>query len=234
MDYKLIDFHAHILPTLDHGCDKVKVALLQLELARSVGVKKILATSHFYPNRHTVDSFVEKRTAALNAVLPIAEEMKIEIIPAAEVLLCNGLDRLDGIEKLCIPNTKTILLELPFTVLGDEIFETVGRFIKDGFKIVLAHADRYSKKYVQTMIDLGAAIQLNASSVAKLFVKRRIKNYINDYRVVAIGSDIHGYDKRYYNAFAKAVKRLGTDAEQIFNASENIISAKQSVDFIHT
>lgn len=224
MDFNIVDFHTHILPGLDHGCYTLDTARCQLELARNVGVKKILASSHFYPDRHTLDSFIEKRTEAFNSILPFAIEMGIEVIPAAEVLVYTGLDELPGIEKLCIPNTKTMLLELPFTNISDDLFDTVEKFIKKGYKIVLAHAERYRHEYVERMIHIGAFIQLNSSAFTSFFIKRSVKLYIKSGRVVALGSDIHGTSKRYYNSFAKALKRLSGTASQIFALSEKMLS----------
>ena len=64
MNKKIFDFHAHILPGLDHGCTSLDMAKKQLFLAADAGVVKIIASSHFYPDRHTLDSYVKKRYIA--------------------------------------------------------------------------------------------------------------------------------------------------------------------------
>ena len=63
-DIDIPDFHAHILPGADHGSDSSKTSLAQLRLAADAGVKRVVATPHFYPNSHTVKDFLAKREAS--------------------------------------------------------------------------------------------------------------------------------------------------------------------------
>jgi protein-tyrosine phosphatase len=46
----IIDFHAHILPGLDHGCKDLTTAVTQLKMAKKAGIDVVVATSHFYPS----------------------------------------------------------------------------------------------------------------------------------------------------------------------------------------
>ena len=110
----LCDFHAHILPNADHGSSSVSLSLSQLEYATQYGVTRIFATPHFYPHQDSVSSFLERRNNAYKHLIDAKPEGSPDIIPSAEVLLCPKLDRLPGLEELCIPGTKTLLLELPF------------------------------------------------------------------------------------------------------------------------
>ena len=48
---KIIDFHAHILPGADHGSRDVKTTKAQLEMLAGAGVKAVVATPHFYPQK---------------------------------------------------------------------------------------------------------------------------------------------------------------------------------------
>ena len=49
------DYHSHILPGCDHGSDGIKTSLKQIEMAKSVGIKTICATPHFYPHKESVE-----------------------------------------------------------------------------------------------------------------------------------------------------------------------------------
>ena len=145
-DIKLefLDFHTHILPSVDHGSDSIETTLSQLSLAKSYGITKIFATSHFYPHQHTVSSFIEKRDEAYRKI----KEQGIaipEIKLGAEVLLCEGLYNLEGLEKLCFLGTKILLLELPFISLTEGMAHAVISLIENGYEVVLAHADRYPR-----------------------------------------------------------------------------------------
>ena len=63
---QLIDFHAHVLPGMDHGCKNITECKKQLSLAMSAGVSTVVATPHFYPHQHNVASFISRRTEALD------------------------------------------------------------------------------------------------------------------------------------------------------------------------
>ena len=44
----MIDFHSHVLPGIDDGSSCVEESLDMLRIAKSQGVIKMLATTHFY------------------------------------------------------------------------------------------------------------------------------------------------------------------------------------------
>ena len=142
-----VDFHSHILPGVDHGSDSMVTTLFQLKSAKKKGIHKIVSTSHFYPTAHSIDVFLKKRNDAYDALLECGEEIP-EILLGAEVLLCNGLDRLSGLDKLCISGTRYLLLELPFSDYSEEYTDTLKRLINDGFSVILAHADRYQRSII--------------------------------------------------------------------------------------
>ena len=48
-----IDFHAHILPGVDHGSNSVEISDFQLKLAAESMIDTVIATSHFYPHKES-------------------------------------------------------------------------------------------------------------------------------------------------------------------------------------
>ena len=97
MNYgSVVDFHSHILPGVDHGSDSLATTLYQLKSAKKHGISKIVSTSHFYPTAHSVEGFLKKRNAAYTVLKEQGGEFP-EIRLGAEVLLCNGIDRLEEI-----------------------------------------------------------------------------------------------------------------------------------------
>ena len=201
----IVDFHSHILPGVDHGSDSVETSLFQLDSAKKKGITKIISTSHFYPTSHSVKGFLDKRNAAFSALLSKGEGLP-EIRLGAEVLLCNRIDKLPGLEDLCICGTRNLLLELPFSDYGNEYTNTIERLLNDGYNVILAHADRYSPDIIGRLLSFGVKLQLNADSIVGF---NKIKNkylldWISDGKVVALGSDIHGKDSRIYSRLCKA------------------------------
>ena len=109
----IIDFHAHVLPRCDHGCDHSAMAKNQLLMMRAAGTDAVVATPHFYPNNDRVESFLDGRDGAIEAMhrkLPL-EDLPI-VYPAAEVLVCPGLHEMEGLESLTVSGTNVILLEI--------------------------------------------------------------------------------------------------------------------------
>ena len=216
----IVDFHAHILPCADHGSNSVSTSLKQLKYAKEQGVNRIIATPHFYPHRHTLDMFLKRRAHAYEELASELTPDLPEIKLGAEVLLCEGLENFSGVEELCIIGTKTLLLELPFSDFRNEYADTASELMRRGIDIVLAHVDRYPRESIERMLDVGVTkFQLNASSLAKMFKKKHLLEWVNQGLVVALGSDIHNEDKSAYKKFRKAIKVLGANAERIANAS---------------
>ena len=223
----IIDFHSHILPGADHGSDSMETSLWQVNSALSHGVKRIVATPHFYPHSHTVSDFLERRDYAykqLKKQLPHG----IEIIPGAEVLICPGIENLPDIDSLFIKGTKTLLLELPFDCFEECYLDSVNAMVESGIKVVLAHADRYSSLIVEKMIRAGALLQINVSSIVGIKKRREAFSWIKRGVVVALGSDIHGRDKKAYKNFLKAIKSLKNDADYICDKSNSLTKKKKA------
>ena len=207
----MIDLHAHILPCADHGSPSVDVSLKQLELAENAGITGIVATPHFYPARENVERFISRRDAAYSALAAKLSGISIELRLGAEVLICDNLEEIPGLERLCFYGSKIILLELPFTDFDKSFRDTVIALRERGMTVVIAHADRYDRHNIDTLIACGARVQLNADSLTGLIRPRHLYDWIEKGHVVALGSDIHLDDKRAYRDYLRAVKRLGPD-----------------------
>ena len=215
----MIDLHSHILPNLDHGTSSVETSLEQLRLAAKFGVSRVVATSHFYPQRENVDRFLARRRKSLEKLIPNLTSDLPEIRIGAEVLICDNIEEMPLLNKLCIGGSNVLLLELPFTDFSNGYVESVRELVAMGYDIVLAHADRYNPRDIERLIAVGAKIQLNADSLCHLLVKKHIRDWITRDLVVAIGSDIHGSDARAYKRFASAYKKLKSKREYISECS---------------
>ena len=218
----IIDFHAHVLPGADHGSDSLATSIAQLTLASRAGVKRIIATPHFYPHRHTLDTFLERRETSYKKLCNAGAMEIAEVRVGAEVLVCENIEALEGIEKLCIQGTRTLLLELPFLSFSESYCNTVDTLVSRGFDIVLAHADRYSKEDIDALINVGAKIQLNADSISGFFKRKHLYNWAEKGYVVALGSDIHNADASAYKKFVKAKNKFSPYIDDIKKASDAI------------
>lgn len=218
-----VDFHAHILPRADHGSSSIETSTFQLNAAKSSGVYRVIATPHFYPHRHMLEDFLERREKAVEMLKPhIPAGMEIKI--GAEVLICPGIQRLPNIEKLFIEGTNTLLLELPFHRYEAYFPEAVKELREAGIDVVIAHADRYATSTVEEMIEAGARLQLNADSLVRLFKKKRLIKWVKAGNVIALGSDIHGKDAKAYKKFTRAIKAFKDKTDYIKKESDIIFN----------
>ncbi len=219
----MVDFHSHILPCMDHGSKSLEESLAQLDLACEYGVDKIIATSHFYPHMHSVEGYLKKRDESYALLRENMRPEHPEIKLGAEVLLCQGMEKLDNLEKLCIDGADYILLEIPFNDYDSSLVESVWKIQSKGIaRVILAHAERYNPKIIEDFIEIGAKIQLNAHCLTKLFLKSHIASWLKRGLVVALGSDIHGVNDVAYKRFVKAIEKLGPYREAIASESDRI------------
>lgn len=225
----ICDFHSHIMPETDHGCTSVDEAIAQLKLAKSRGVTRVVSTSHFYPHKDSVESFIQRRNSAYNSIVERGVDGLPQIRLAAEVLLCANMDVLPDLDKLCVNGTRTIIVELPFNDFGSEYVRAVEGMVLQGYQVILAHAECYDAKNIEKMLGVGALIQINASALASVFVKKAFKSWMHRRKIVALGSDIHGVDKRSYKNFKRACRRLGDYAEYVKKKSDAIWEASSPI-----
>lgn len=222
----VIDFHAHILPNIDHGCRSLEECKKQLELIRSNKTDTVVATPHFYPHVHRIDDFKKSLKESINSIKLANFENTPQIFVGAEVLLCENLSEMDGLSELCINGTKTILLELPMSSLREGHFDTVEKMLANGFTVILAHVDRYLKicPYdLDTLRDIGVLMQVNASALSPFSLHGRLKRYVEEGSVCALGSDLHGANPGDYKKFAQAPYILKNHYIDIMNRSQKLL-----------
>lgn len=224
-DIEIIDFHSHIIPTVDHGSTSLDVSVEQVEFALKYGVNTIIATPHFYPHTHNIDLFLEERNKMFNLLKKELNDkgIGINIRCGAEVLLYTGLEKTEKLNELCVEGTRTLLIELPFSEFLNEYILTLDEIISLGYKVVLAHAERYPIEIIEQIIPLGVVLQLNADCVSNLFICPHIMSWIKNGLVVGIGSDIHMLDKSAYVKYGKAKKRLRKYFYGIMKKSKQLI-----------
>lgn len=220
----IVDFHAHILPRCDHGCKDSAMSAEQLGLMGSFGTAAVVATSHFYPNEDSINSFLEGRDGALAAMrqkLPL-HEMPV-VYPAAEVLVCAGLHKMKGLEELTVSGTNIILLEMPFGRWNDELIKAALGVRDRGLVPVLAHIDRYDLGDVNSLLDEGLSAQVNAEAFGAFKNPKPYIELMRSGKVVALGSDLHGTKRGDYQRFVRMQKKLGSLADEVFSRSEALL-----------
>lgn len=225
-----IDFHSHILPGADHGSSGIHTSLKQLSIVQKAGVDTIVATPHFYPHAVNVERFLRLVHSTAEELMANREEASPRICLGAEVLYCDRIEAMEGLERLCIRGTRVLLLELPMEDhWNDGLFYSVKKLAKE-YTVVLAHIDRYVRRHgedLEELLRLGAYAQVNAHSLASMGCRHKLAPFLTGDRVVALGSDLHGADEKGYQRFIDAKKRLGDLHRQIMERSAVLLEGAE-------
>ncbi len=209
----MIDLHTHILPAIDDGPKSVEEALEMTEELYKQEVRAAVCTPHFDPTKISLEYFLERRE---NALLKM-KDARIDLIPASETFLHAYLFHYTDLSRLCIENTRYLLLELPFwTKYDNKMAEYLDRLINYyGIIPIIAHIERYPAvkiKHIKVMKELGCMIQMNTSMILNRKTRKKAFRYIKRSYVDVIGSDCHNNRTRppvMLEAYHKIRDKLG-------------------------
>ncbi len=227
-----IDFHSHIIPGADHGCATVHEAAQQLIMMKNAGIGTVVATPHFYPEQHNVSNFLSRVDLGVKNLRNEYPQGAPRLLLGAEVLLCPSLHKMPDLEKLCIRGTRVLLLELPLTGCTQTLVDTVEAMLALDYTVVLAHIDRYlpsEQESIDHLLEMGAWAQVNASSLKGLFARNRLMPYLKSGRVVALGSDLHGTDKKAIADYAALCKLPNGLFDWICDQSEALLQGAEEI-----
>ena len=199
---ELCDVHGHFLPGMDDGCKTPEEALQVLKSSYAQGVRRMIATPHYYPVE-TVPDFLARRQEACNRLAEIAWEHKDipRICLGAEVAYRPGLGYLEDLQKLCIGRSRYLLLELPFTRWNRELVRDVRNMCTaGGVTPILAHIERYLENgqtdILNQLLELDVLVQMNAGYLLRLSTARKGRQLLKDGMVQLLGSDCHNMTTR--------------------------------------
>ena len=179
------------------------------------GVTLVAATPHFYANQMSIEGFLEQRAEALEQTERLRREADAPL-PAlaagAEVYYFRGMGQAREISRLCVSETKTILVELPFVQWDEGIFQDIAALAeKQKLNVVLAHVERYigfqkDMRVWNRLLTLPLTPQINAGSFLKpggFFRSDRKRKFCLDFlkthpRLI-VGSDCHNMAGRAPN-----------------------------------
>ncbi len=201
----MVDFHAHILPKVDHGSDSIETSLKQIKMAKRAGIKKIVATPHYYDNKESLSEFLDRREEGFRNLTNALSSYNndIEIIKAAEVNLQTDLFKND-LKKLCIGDTNFLLLEMPMNLNWSSWhYEAIDELIALGINPIIAHINRYSSYYTQKLFKKDILFQINIEAFLYFSSRRNVISLYKNGNAHFIGSDIHGCERNPYEKMAK-------------------------------
>ncbi|MBR5310943.1 MAG: capsular polysaccharide biosynthesis protein [Oscillospiraceae bacterium] len=199
------DFHTHILPGIDDGSSSLEESIDLLKKEAEQGIKRVVATPHFYANYDSPERFLERRAKA-KALLD--EEMKKheglpEIVLGAEVYFFRGISDSEFLSDLTIGDKSFILIEMPPPPWSDSMLaEIKAIYTQRGITPIIAHIDRYIAPFktfglpekleeMPVLVQANAAFFLHGGLTSSMALKMLKKD-----RIQLLGSDCHNMTKR--------------------------------------
>ena len=213
----MLDFHTHILPAMDDGAKDAEESIKMLSLLKSQGVDTVVASSHYYSGNESPKSFVHRRNKAVAALRERLIPDLPDIVSGAEVLYFDGMANCAELKLLCIENTNTLLLEMPFRKWNERIIDEVISLTSE-YDVVLAHIERYfqfaESSNLSKLAHNGVSFQINDTFFDGLFAKKKALKLLDCGARVVLGSDCHNLTTRApkMDAARKNIeKKLGKD-----------------------
>lgn len=211
----MIDIHTHILPCIDDGSQSVEESLEMLDMMLKSGVKKVVATPHYYPELMSVEDFLSQRQEAYNKIKDLKPD-GIDIILGAEVMLAYDLHKED-LRKLVIEGTDYILIEMPYGRWDPWVFDEVFKIsTKHGLDVIVAHIDRYvdiaRREDVDQLFKMDLKYQVNVDYLGGFLKSSPSMKMLKAEMVHFIASDCHNTSSRVPcmgDAVEKIRKRIG-------------------------
>lgn len=204
-DVKIIDIHSHILPGIDDGARSLEESLEMLRIALKSGITDIICTPHYKEGRHNAGPKKIQELIENLEELALENGIPINLHPGNELLYTIDAEEALEDNKLNTMNhTEYVLVEFQPFDSYQHIRNALDTIRGLGYLPILAHAERYDCllkdwKCIQELKDLGAEIQLNASSVVgelggklKRYTRKLLKKELVDY----ISTDAHRKEGR--------------------------------------
>ena len=236
----ITDFHTHILPGVDDGSDSLKTSVSMLKQQWDQGVRRVVATPHFYPHRDSPERFLRRRERA-EALL--REEMAghpdlPELEMGAEVYYYPGISQSEQIAGLTIGKGRWLLVEMPDSPWTDAMYRDLeGLWDRQGLVPIIAHVDRYIRPLrthgiPDRLAELPVLVQANAGFFLRRNTQKMAMRLLKADRVHLLGSDCHNLDSRSPNLGMalkqiravlgpQAVARICTYGNDVWTASRN-------------
>jgi protein-tyrosine phosphatase len=228
----MTDFHSHILPGMDDGSADLETSLEMLSRAAAQGIRRVVATPHFYPRYEDPARFLHRRDRAEEALRQAMEghpELP-EVLVGAEVYYFRGISESEWLPKLTIQGTDAVLIEMPPAPWPDAVYRELADIReKRGYMPVIAHIDRYIGRFRTFGIpgklqELPVLVQANAS----FFLERSTlaMKLLKADQIQLLGSDCHDLRDRAPNlgeAAKQIMKKTGPEVLSRIRAWEDTI-----------
>ena len=199
----MIDIHCHIIPDFDDGANSLELSLELLNEAQNEGITDIICTPHYISAGRYKESY-QFTTEIFDRFKNIVKKNNIDINLhlGNEIFINNDTDQmLEECKVHTLANTDYVLIELPWDKYTKEVEEWLYNISIAGFKIIIAHPERYDYvqqdyRIVKTWLDEGYLLQSNQNSLFKPDTKDVLNKLLSLNYIHFIASDAHNEYRR--------------------------------------
>lgn len=197
-----VDMHSHLIPAIDDGAESIEKSLTLINGLINLGYKGLVTTPHimsdFYRNTpEIIESGLKKVRAKLQE-----KKINIPIAAAAEYYIDFDFAQKIGKEKLLTFGSKNyILVECSFVNSPQNLNEVIFNLQTSGYKVVLAHPERYlywykNRKIYEDLKERGVLFQVNILSLAGMYsaeAKELAEYLIQNDMANFLATDLHNH-----------------------------------------
>ena len=216
---KMIDIHNHLIYGVDDGSKDYQMTLKLFEEYRKQNISKIFLTPHV--NSSVTRAPREKHKEIFENLKPLAKKYKLEIYLGSEIYVSFRLPEIN-FDEYVMGNSKVLLLEFS-TYHHTEIYDHAYNLIKKGYKVIIAHVERYNYLNDDDLFELknlGVYLQVNATHILNSKKKKdqkKLKYLIEQNIIDFVATDCHNISSRpplLLKAYNKLLKLVGENKAQ--------------------
>jgi protein-tyrosine phosphatase len=186
---------------MDDGASGPDVSLKMLLMLAAQGVPDVIATPHYYPDRESVDRYLERRRRSLDDLKTYVRESGTpgrlpRLWLGAETAIVPRLYERD-LSGLFMAGTRHLLLEPPYAGYEPWVTEEIlGVRSRHGAIPVLAHLERYLDFYDDEALDEllsvpDVVVQINVAAFGRREALRFVRSLAEGGFPIILGSDTH-------------------------------------------
>ena len=221
----IIDFHSHVLPGIDDGSASAEESLAMLRAEAAQGIRRVVATPHFYPRHDTPERFLQRRKKAEERLLEAMDGRNDlpDVVFGAEVYYFPGISDCDALPRLTIDKKEYILLEMSPVPWTDRMYAELEEIpARWGITPIIAHVDRYLTAFrdfgiPRRLEELPVLVQANASFFLHSASRRKALQMLKRDQIQLLGSDCHNTAGRPPN-LGRALQVIGKSlSDEVLN-----------------
>lgn len=234
----IIDMHSHILPGVDDGSASLEESLGLLAREAEQGIRRVVATPHFYAHRDSPERFLKRREGAWEVLR--AEMEKRPQLPTvelgAEVHFFAGMSNSEALSDLTIGAGRYLLLEMPQAPWTESMYREISAiYTRQGIVPIIAHVDRYIGPFrthgiPKRLSKLPVLVQANAGFFLRPATARMALRMLKKDQIHLLGSDCHNLQSRkprLGQAVELIRKTLGEETLARIREYEDTVFAKE-------